>query len=194
MKSAITLISAAHAAVALASFVAVRGVSSTLDGIRRMGGGIGDYSAGVADAVRWPLIAAWIAVGVSLLALLVARRNGPQERPVRTVALAAVAIGAGVAAVFTFRGLTTFITTAMLPPGATGVMERLTAAAAITVVCFVAALLVAVMSLRARATMSVAVLAVVVSLGVSATMIVTLRDVSATYQSIAAGDLSHLRH
>jgi hypothetical protein len=184
MKSAITLISAAHAAVALASFLAVRGVSRTLDEMSRVGGGIATFSEGIADAARWPLVAAWVAVAASILALLLARRDVPQDRPMRSAALASVAIGAGVAAVFVFREAVTFIGNAMLPPGTTAeiVLGRLTSASAVTAVCFAAAILVAVLSLRTRVAMRVAVLAVVVSLGVSATMIVTLRDLSLAYQ------------
>jgi hypothetical protein len=183
MKNAMTLISAAHAAVALASFLAVRGVSRTLNEMSRVGGGIATYFDGVENATRWPLIAAWVAVAVSVLALLLARRNEPQERPMRSAALAAVAIGAGIAAVFAFREVVTFIQDGMRPPGTSReiVFGHLTSASIITAVCFAAAIQAALLSLRTRVARRVAVLAVVVSLGVSATMIVTLRDLSLTY-------------
>ncbi|HYC87657.1 MAG TPA: hypothetical protein VEO54_00470 [Thermoanaerobaculia bacterium] len=195
MKSAITLISAAHAAIALASFLAVRGLSRALDDIVRVGGGIDTWSEGVSAAARWPLVAAWVAVAASLLALLLARRDVPKDRPMRSAVLAAVAIGAGIAAVFVFREAVTFITQGMLPPGTRPeiIFGHLTSASAITAVCFAAAILVALLALRMRATMHLAVLAVVVSLGVSATMIVTLRDLSASYDGVAMGRVTRLR-
>ena len=196
MKSVITLVAAAHAAVALASFVAVRGVSRTLEDIARQGGGIATFSEGMVDATRWPLIAAWIAAGVSVAALLVARRNATQDRrPVRSAALVAIAIGAGVGGVLVFRGIVTFLTHAITPPGASPavVLGRVTSASWITALCFAAAIAVALVSLRTRATMGVAVLAVVISLGVSAAMIVTLRDLSAVHEDVLQGDLRRFR-
>jgi hypothetical protein len=189
MKGSISLIATAHAAVALASFVAVRAVSRAMDGLTRQGGGLGDLSEGITDAARWPMMAAWIAVGASLITLLMLRRTAPRDRPVLTAVLSAIAISASVAAVFVFRATTTFVAYGILPPGvgASAIFGRLTAASAITALCFAGAIAVAVMARRSRVTMSVAVLAVVVSLGVSVTMIVTLRDVSAQFQSIAAG-------
>lgn len=195
MKGLISLIAAAHAVVALASFFAVRGMSRTIHELEQVGGGLGTFSEGVVSSARWPLIAAWIAVVVSFLALLLARRNEPQERPVRSAVLAAIAIGAGIAAVFAFREVPALIVYAMIPPGgsAGAVLEGVTSASWITALCFVVAIGVAVMALRTRAAMHVAVLAVVVSLGVSATMIVTLRDLSGVYEDVLKGDTERLR-
>lgn len=195
MKGSISLIAGAHAAVALASFVAVRGMSRTLVEVKELGRAIDTVSEGVVAAARWPLVAAWLAVGVSLVVLLLARRDEPQERPVRSVVLAAVAIGAGIAAVFAFRTVPDVILHAMIPPGgpASAVAQGLTSASWITALCFAAATAAAVMALRTRAAMHVAVLAVVVSLGVSATMIVTLRDLSGVYEDALKGDSTPLR-
>jgi hypothetical protein len=195
MKSLISLIAAAHAAVALASFFAVRGMSRTIHELEQVGGGIATVSEGVVSSARWPLIAAWIAVVASVLALLLARRNEPQERPVRSAVLAAIAIGAGIAAVFAFREVPALIAYAIIPPGgpASAIREGLTSASWITALCFAAAIGAAVMALRTRAAMHVAVLAVVVSLGVSATMIVTLRDLSGIYADVLKGDTERLR-
>lgn len=183
MKGSVSLIAGGHAAVALGSFVAVYGLSRSLDGLARYGGtGFPDFLEAVVSAARWPMVAAWIAVGVSLLALLMLRgAPAPQERSPGTAVLAAVAMGAGVAAVLIFRTTATFIAYGHLPPGvAVGQTFRsLTSAGAMTALCFAAAVAVAVMARRACVTKRVTVLAVVLSLGVSAAMIVTLRDLSA---------------
>lgn len=94
------------------------------------------------------------------------------------------------ASVFVFRALSSFILNAILPGTASPVpviMGRLTSASAITAVCFAAAVVMAVLAFRSRAALRVAVFAAVISLGVSAALIVTLRDLSAHYQTIAAG-------
>ena len=192
MKGSISLIAVAHAAVALASLAAVYGVSSAVDGLARHGGGIGDLSAGIAGATRWPTIAAWVAVVASLAALaMMRRREAPEEGSMRTATLAAIAIGAGIAPVLIFRSTSMFIAYGILPPGeAVGeVIRTLTWAGAVTALCFAAALAVAVKAFRSRAAMPVALLAVVLSLGVSATMIVTLRDVNARFGAVANGAL-----
>jgi hypothetical protein len=117
------------------------------------------------------------------------RGDAPQERPVRTATLAAIAIGAGIAPVLVFRAAATFIAYGMLPPGeAVGEMfTRLTSASAVTAFCFAAAAVIAVTALRTRVTKSVAVLAIVVSLGMSAAMLVTLRDMTARFEHVAQG-------
>jgi hypothetical protein len=190
MKGTLSLIAGAHAAVALATLMAVRGLSRSLDTIDRYGGiGSIDFWGAAAEAARWPIIATWIAVGASLVALTMLRGDAPQERPMRTATLAAIAIGAGLAAVLVFRASATFIAYGMLPPGqAVGrVITRLTSASAVTAICFAAAAVIAVTMLRTRVAKSVAVLAVVLSLGMSAAMLVTLRDMTARFEHVAQG-------
>ncbi|HVE70076.1 MAG TPA: hypothetical protein VNI54_01810 [Thermoanaerobaculia bacterium] len=195
MKSAISLIAVAHAAVALASFVAVRGMITTLDELARQGGGIATFSEGMVNAVRWPVVATWIAVGLSVLALIVARRNAAEERPMRGAAFAAIAIGGGLAGVFVFLEAAMLLHRAIVPPGVpfTEVAGRLTSASWITALCFVAAVAVALLSLRARVPMRVAVAAVLISLGVSAMAIVTLGEISAIHEDVMKGDLTRFR-
>lgn len=183
MKSAITWISAAHAGVALASFLAVRAMVGVFDLVSPFDGtGLGpELMTEVARAARWPMVAAWVAAAASIVALLLARGAAPEERSRRSAALAAIAIAAGVAAVLAFRTTATFITYGILPPGeAVGhVFGRLMSASTITALCCAAALVVAVMALRTRATMRLAVVTVVVDLGVSAAVVVMMRDLSA---------------
>jgi hypothetical protein len=190
MKGTLSLIAGAHAAVALATLMAVRGLSRSLDTAARYGIGAGaDFWGAAAEAARWPIIATWVAVGASLVALTMLRGDAPQQRPMRTATLAAIAIGAGLAAVLVFRASATFIAYGMLPPGeAVGrTITRLTSASAVTAFCFAAAAVIAVTTLRTRVAKSVAVLAVVLSLGMSAAMLVTLRDMTVRFEHVAQG-------
>ncbi|HUR79367.1 MAG TPA: hypothetical protein VM733_01280, partial [Thermoanaerobaculia bacterium] len=144
MRGTLSLIAAAHATVALASLAAVRGMSRSLDAIARNGGAI-DFWGAAAEAARWPVIAAWIAAGASLVAIVMLRRDTSQERPILTATLAAIAIGAGIAPVLVFRATAMFIAFGMLPPGDAmgGMFTQLTAASAVTTLCFAAAVVVA---------------------------------------------------
>ena len=193
MKNAITWISAAHAVVALTSFLAVRGVWHIFDDIGRRYAGVGtgpELVAGIAQLARWPMIAACGGAAVSVAALLFARGAAPQERPARTALQAALAIGAGAGSVVVFRAAATFSTAAILPGTAEPlpvIATRLWVASAISAICFAAAALMAVLAFRSRAAMPVTVLAVAISAGASAAMVVTMRDLSARHHSIAHG-------
>ncbi len=183
MKSAMTWIAGAHAAMALGALIAVFGVSRSLDEIQRFGGiGFPDVLQGIADAARWPIAAAWIAAGMSLVALVMLRRGStPNLTSARTILLAAIAIAASVTAVLVFRGTAAFIAYGHLPPGAAvgWTFRALTFATAAAALCFAAAASVTITARRARVSMRAAIFAIVISLGVSTAMIVTLRDLSA---------------
>jgi hypothetical protein len=192
MKNALTLIAAAHAGIALASFVAVRGIGRLLDDIARQPAAAGDFSAGIVAVAQWPMIAAWIAIAASLVALLLTRRAGAEVRSSRAAGgwLTVLGIVLGAASVLAFRGVADYLSYALKPGRLlylTEVAERLTPASAITALCAVAAMVSAFLAFRSRAAMRVTVFAVVVSLGVSAAIIVTMRDLRAHYHYTANG-------
>jgi hypothetical protein len=195
MRYATSLVAGAYAVLALASLVALRNISGLLEEAARYSGLIVDFWPGVVAAARWPTVAAWIAVLATVAAMLTLRRTA--DRSSHTGWLAVIAILAGVASVLTFRAAVRFVTTAILPGGvATPVSEvvpRLTLASVIAAICFVVALAAAIAAFPSRAALRFAMIVLVVSLGVSASLAVTLRSFSAQYQVFTKRNLDRLR-
>jgi hypothetical protein len=156
---------------------------------------IPDFWPGVVAAARWPAAAAWVAVLATVAAMLMLRRTA--DRVSHTGWLAAIAILAGVASVLTFRDAVLFVTTAILPGGVptpvSEVAPRLTLASAIAAICFVVALAAAIAAFPSREALRFAMIVLVVSLGVSASLAMTLRSFSAQYQVVTKRNLDRLR-
>lgn len=197
MRNILGWISAANAGVALASFLAVRGIDRTMDEVRRVPETVGDVPSVIAAVTQWPLIAAWIAVGVSVVALLLPRRRATAEGHSAAPWFAAAGIAVAAASVLAFRAVADYMAYAAWPGRIVHLpllVARITPASAVTGLCFAAAVIAAVLAFRARAAMRMHVAAwlIVISLGVSATLVVTLRDLHVRYDDYAHGrrDLS----
>jgi hypothetical protein len=204
----IAVIAAAYAGIALAAILAVRSLNQTLVEMARIGGGIRGLSEGILEAARWPAAAAWIAAIASLVILLLAVPAAKRQRAEgggsgRALPwLAAVALAAGAAAVLLFRTAMEFVTAAVFPGAQLGgqslhaaIASRLLSTEWIAAACCVMAVVVGIVALRAapsRGAFRAAVFSLVLSLGVSSALIVTLRDLSGIYEDVLKGDTGRL--
>jgi hypothetical protein len=216
--AAVALIAVAYGGVALASFVAVRYFANVLVEMAEHGGGIASISLGMGEAAQLPLSAAWIAAVATVVAMLFAfpamwRTPGlsSDARPGRLFWTAGLALAGGVASVLLFRGAMAFVLKAITPgaqpPGmnATNMPElvnnRLTMTSAGIAVCFAIVIVTMLLMFRpvrpatpSRASLRLVAVALVVSLGVSTTLVVGLRSYSSRSLSFAlnGGPVSQL--
>jgi hypothetical protein len=195
----IALVAAVYAGIALASILGVRSFNLTLEEMSRIGGGIRGISEGILEAARLPTAAAWIAAVASfvflVLAVPAAKRQAAEGASARALPwLAALALAAGAAAALLFRAAMEFVATAALPGAQLGgqspdaaIAARLLSTGVIAAVCFAVAVAVGIVALRSapsRGAFRAAVFALVVSLGVSSALVVTLRSLSDRYERI----------
>ena len=198
MRNALALVSAAYAGIALASFLAISGIGRLIAGIARVPEAVGDFPAGIAEVTQLPTVAAWVAIAASLVALVLPRHADDEGTSRRGAWLAALGIGLGAASVLVFRAVADYIPYTLRPGRILQmgeIVNRLTLGSAITAVCFAAAVVTAILAFRTRAASRFAVIALVVSLGVSASLVVTLRSLSTQYHAVANGrlDIERLR-
>lgn len=191
----LSLLAVAYAGVALASCFALWSIRSTFEELAKEGGGIGTISFGFWQAARLPLAAAWIAGAATLLALIIAlRADAPSTNAKSAWWTGGVAIAAGVAAVLAFRGVVEFSLDAMLPGrqpwwltgGSAGyaIHSRLVGAVAVSALCFLGALALAVMTLRRGETPQRGVVAVLVaSVVVTSALVAGLQSYSSRFRA-----------
>lgn len=192
----IAFVIAGCAGLALGSFLAVRILMGTFDSMSEAGGGIGAVWFGIWEATQPLLAAAWLAVASALLAGVFVLPHAKKEltpevderRPgAATFAwLAALAFAAGVAPVLLFRRAVTFVLWAITPESrvtavAEAIENRLRVTATVSACCFlilivlvVATVLLGRRSHPSRFLFGIAVIALVVSLGLSAVLLVDL--------------------
>ena len=207
--AAVTLIAAAYAGVALASFVAMRYFTNVLVEMESRGGGIFAISRGMGEAAQLPLSAAWIAAAASVVAMVFAFLAMRQDtaapsdaHPGRLLATTGLALAGGVASVLLFRSAIAFVVAAAIPgaqPAGVNasnieelVSNRLTIASAGIAVCFavvIVALLLMFRSARpvtpSRPALRMVAIALVLSLGVSTALVVGLRSYSSRSLNVA---------
>lgn len=218
VAAAVALIAAAYGGVALASFVAMRYFTNVLVEMARLGGGISAISRGMGEAAQLPLSAAWVAAAASVVAMVfafLAMRQNPDApndaHPGRLLATSGLALAGGVASVLLFRGAIAFVLAAVTPgaqpPGvnasnvAEAVSNRMTITSAGIAICFAIAMAQMLLMFRSarpvtpsRAARPVVAVALVLSLGVSAALVVGLRSYSSRSLDVAfhGGSISRL--
>ena len=158
-------------------------------------------------AVRLPIAAAWIAAIASfvllVLAVPAAKRQAAEGGSARALPwLAALALAAGATAALLLRGAMNFVLEAVIPGAqldgqsiSAAITSRLLSTGVIAAVCFAIAVAVGIVALRSapsRGAFRAAVFALVVSLGVSSALIVTLRDLSGVDEDVLKGDTKRL--
>lgn len=202
--TSVALIAIGYAAMALSSFLAVRMLIATFDDMAVSGGGIRAVSTGIWQATQLPLAAAWAAIVISALAAGVAlprlAAHAPaaeRRRQVLFGALAVLAVAGGLVPVVLFRRTIAVIMREITPgtSSASGVQiiaSQLTTTAILSALCFgvVAVLLIATLRVARRSDLSphaslATAMALVLSLGVSAALVVNLSSSSTRFRDIA---------
>lgn len=207
--AAVTLIAAAYAGVALASFVAMRYFTNVLVEMASLGGGIFAISRGMGEAAQLPLSAAWIAAAASVVAMVFAFLAMRQDKgvpsdahPGRLLTTTGLALAGGVASVLLFRSAIAFVVAAAIPGAqpaglnasniTEAVSNRMTLSSAGIAVCFAVVMVSMLRMFRSarrvtpwRPALRMVAVALVLSLGVSTALVVGLRSYSSRSLDVA---------
>ena len=204
----IAFIVAGWASLALGSYFAVRIFQGELEAMKTGGGGIASVRLGIWQATQPALAAAWLAVVLTLFAIVFTLMRASKEltapaaegrpRAVPFASLAALALAAGVTPVLLFQRAMAFVLWAIIP-GHIGIdrvpqaiATRLFVTAAINACCFVilVGLVVTTVLLARRSSPSrplfvITVCALVASLALSTFLVANLRSFSNRYHTLA---------
>lgn len=205
--TSVALIAVGYAAMALSSYFAVRMLIATFDDMAVSGGGIRTVSTGIWQATQLPLASAWAALFISALAAgvalpRIARRDPAAENPQRTRralfgALSVLAVAGGLVPVVLFRRAIAVVMREVMPgtgsaSGAQIIASQLTTTAVLSALCFAVAAVLVIATLRvarrpdlSRHASPVTAMALVLSLGVSAALVVNLSSSSTRFRDIA---------
>ena len=198
-SASIVAVAAGCAGIALASFFAVRQFTGVVDEISRSGRVLPEITYGIWHASLLPMSAAMAAAIVTAIALLLllATPSKPADPSPRVSRLwvVALALACGSAAVWLFRDAMHFVSDVIVPGSrhAIGVasipdaiLTRLFQASLGSAVCFLVALTLAAVMMRkpGRATSAVAIVALVLTLAVSAAFAAGLREYSGYHRSV----------
>lgn len=203
----VALIAVGYAAMALSSYLAARMLIATFADMAVSGGGIRTLSTGIWQATQLPLASAWAAVVISALAVGIAlpriaahdRRAEPAQRKWRVLfaVLAVLAVTGGLVPVVLFRRAIAVVMREVMPDTSSAsrvqiIASQLTTTAGLSALCFavVAVLIIATLRVARRSDLSshaplVTAMALVLSLGVSAALVVNLSSSSTRFRDIA---------